>query len=475
MNASKTWLVTKEAVEQQATEVFSNTSVNITSHGRPYLGAPLGSPSFAEDFVCEKVAAWKDELETLCEWACSQPHAAFAVYTHGWSSRWTFLTRTVPSVGHLLTDLEVIIQSKLLPALTGRPPLNSTERDLLSLPARHGGMGIVNPTTCDHNYETSRRITKLPVQEVLSQTHNYSVETISAQCQTKRETQKLRNDLNMQKCADLKTHLQPTQVKAVELAAESGALAWITTLPFKEYGFNLHKRAYRDALALSYGWTPQDFPTTCVCGSHFSVEHALSCPRGAFPIIRHNEIHDLTASLLTEVCHDVRVEPELQPIDGESMSNATANTSQGARLDIAVSGFWGGRFERSFIDVRVFNPFAPSNRNLPIATCYRSHENQKKRAYEQRVREVEHGTFTPLVMSASGGLARQAITFYKRLADLLAIKHNKPYSKTMNWLRCRLTFSLLRSAIQCIRGSRSSWGKPIYTPQIDLVCSEAQV
>ena len=179
-------------------------------------------------------------------------------------------------------------------------------------------------------------------------------------------------------------------------------------------------------------------------------------------------IRDLTASLLTKVCHDVRVEPELQPIDGQSMSNATANTSQGARLDIAVSGFWGGRFERSFIDVRVFNPFAPSNRNLPIATCYRSHENQKKRAYEQRVREVEHGTFTPLVMFASGGLARQAITFYKRLADLLAIKHNQPYSKTMNWLRCRLTFSLLRSAIQCIRGSRSSWGNP--STHLRLTC-----
>ena len=53
----------------------------------------------------------------------------------------------------------------------------------------------------------------------------------------------------------------------------------------------------------------------------------------------------LTASLLTEVCHDVTVEPELQPIDGESMSNTTANSSQGARLDIAVNGFWGGRFE----------------------------------------------------------------------------------------------------------------------------------
>ena len=54
----------------------------------------------------------------------------------------------------------------------------------------------------------------------------------------------------------------------------------------------------------------QTYPTSCVCGSRFSVEHALSCPRGAFPIIRHNEIRDLTASVLTEVCHDVRVEPD---------------------------------------------------------------------------------------------------------------------------------------------------------------------
>lgn len=368
-----------------------------------------------------------------------------------------------------------MIQSRLLPALTGRPPLNCTERDLLSVPAKHGGIGMVNPTSCDCNYEISRKITVLPVQEVLSKSQSYSVETISAQCESKRESQKQRNEQNIQKCADLKTHLQPSQLKAIELAGERGASAWITTLPLKEFGFSLHKRAYRDALCLRYDWPPQALPATCVCGAHFSVEHALSCPRGAFPIIRHNEVRDLTASLLTEVCHDVRIEPELQPLEGESMSYATANTSQGARLDVAASGFWGGRFERSFVDVRVFNPFAPSNRNSPIATCYRSHENQKKRAYEQRVREVEHGTFTPLVMSATGGLARQATTFYKRLADLLATKHNQPYSKTMNWLRCRLTFSLLRSAIQCIRGSRSSRGKPIHSPQIDLACSEAQV
>ena len=47
----------------------------------------------------------------------------------------------------------------------------------------------------------------------------------------------------------------------------------------------------------------------------------------------------------------MRVGPDLQPITNESMSAATANTADGARLDIAMNGFWGGRFEKSFVDV----------------------------------------------------------------------------------------------------------------------------
>ena len=61
---------------------------------------------------------------------------------------------------------------------------------------------------------------------------------------------------------------------------------------------------------------------------------------------------------------------------------------------------------------------------------------EKKRAYAQRVREIEHSFLTPLVMSASGGLAKEATNFYKRLASLLADKWDQPYSLTMNWLRC---------------------------------------
>ena len=92
-----------------------------------------------------------------------------------------------------------------------------------------------------------------------------------------------------------------------------------------------------------------------------------------------------------------------------------------------------------------------------LDTAYHRHEAMKRRAYEQRVREIEHGSFTPLVFTTSGGMGKSAMTTYKRLASLLAEKREQEYSTTMTWLRCHLSFSLLRSAITCLRGARSSY------------------
>ena len=71
--------------------------------------------------------------------------------------------------------------------------------------------------------------------------------------------------------------------------------------------------------------------------------------------MRHNEIRDLTASLLSEVGHDVRVEPHLQPLSGETMRYRTANTDAEARSDISACGFWGSRFEKVYMDVWCVN------------------------------------------------------------------------------------------------------------------------
>ena len=263
----------------------------------------------------------------------------------------------------------------------------------------------------------------------------------------------------------------------VDLAQEKGASTWLTSLPLEEFGFSLHKGAFRDALALRHGWMPLNTPTKCACGTHFSVEHSLSCPKGGFPSIRHNEVRDMVGSWLSEVCNDVCIEPTLQPITGETLSGASAIMGDGARLDVAANGFWGGRYERAYFDVKIFNLHAPSNRQQCLAATYRRHERIKTRAYEQHVREVEHGSFTPLVMSLSGGCGNSASTCYKRLASMLAEKWDQPYSNTLAWMRCKLSFALLRSAIQCIRGARSSSGlahKQIIPPT-DLVIAESHI
>ena len=289
----------------------------------------------------------------------------------------------------------------------------------------------------------------------------------------KAERRRIREEVATEVKAKLPQHLQ----RAAELGSEKGAYSWVTALPITTHGFALHKGAFRDALCLRYNWTPLHLPRECVCGTTFTVEHALSCPTGGVTISRHNEVRDLMANLLTDVCHDVCVEPRLQPLSGETFATCSTSTEDDSRLDIAASGLWGGRFERAFFDVRVFNPFAPSNRTPQMTSCYRRHEREKRRKYEQRVREVEHASFVPLVLSCTGGAGPSATVFLKRLAAMLTEKHHSNYSMVIELLRVRLSFALLRSSITCLRSSRSSARHPrrIDLGVADLAMSEGQI
>ena len=191
-------------------------------------------------------------------------------------------------------------------------------------------------------------------------------------------------------------------------------------------------------------------------------------------------MRDITANLLAEVCHNVAVEPDLQTLSGEQFQHRTTNTEDGARLDVRAQGFWRDKHQGAFFDIRVFNPYAPSNCKSTMESVYRRHEREKRRCYERRILEVEHSSFTPLVFSAVGGMGTAATVMYKRLASLLADKHAQSYSKTMSWISCLLNFSLLRSAIMCVRGAHSTSNRACRTTalcegQLDLVASEGRI
>ena len=109
----------------------------------------------------------------------------------------------------------------------------------------------------------------------------------------------------------LLTALPDHTVRRIRMAQETGASNWLTSLPIRAKGFNLNKQEFVDAVALRYGWPVEGIPRTCACGAPNNVDHTMTCKKGGFVSIRHNEVRDLTANMLREVCHDVSTEPTL--------------------------------------------------------------------------------------------------------------------------------------------------------------------
>jgi len=99
----------------------------------------------------------------------------------------------------------------------------------------------------------------------------------------------------------------------VQLSSEKGASSWLSVCSIEEHDFVLHKGAFRDALCLRYGWLLNGLLAKCVCGHGFTIDHAMNCSSGGFPILCNNELKGFTAAALSEVCHDVAIEPVLQP------------------------------------------------------------------------------------------------------------------------------------------------------------------
>lgn len=280
-NSSKTYLVVKKDHLDTAKDVFCDSNIQITTSGRPLLGAAIGSEEFIESFIQEKVATWLSELSTLASFAASQPHAAYCAFTHGFVHKFNFICRVQSNICNLLQPVEDFIAHSLVPVLTGRPPIGSIERDLVALPVRLGGLGLPKITEiAKMEYDASREISQ-PLSDIIvckNGSTGPENDPIFEQFEAKSSVVRKKKSHLDHLSSTLRDQLPPSLQLAMDLAREKGASA---SLPLEEFGFTLHKGGFRDALSLRYGWIPPNLPSTCECGSPFSIEHSLSCPRGA--------------------------------------------------------------------------------------------------------------------------------------------------------------------------------------------------
>ena len=166
----KTWVIAKEDKHEEASELFEGTGVNITTSGKRYLGGAVGKETFVNNYIMNKITEWVKEVNRLALFAKTQPHAAFAAFTKGLIGRWVYLIRVTQIWEILLQPLEDEIRHSLLPTLTGQAPVNDQVCKLCALPARHGGLGIVNLTTLPaKQHQTLRKITQPLGTQILQQ------------------------------------------------------------------------------------------------------------------------------------------------------------------------------------------------------------------------------------------------------------------------------------------------------------------
>ena len=499
-NAQKTALVTKEQHLSEAKRLFHDTEVQITAAGHLYLGGAIGSKAVHKEYYSERVARWQEELTNLANMAKTQPQAAYHVFTTGFSGKWLYHLRSTKCESTWVANLDEVIDSHLLPALMGHHvSAGSAERELLSFPARYGGLAVpVLSAIAQQEFEASCKVTA-PVVHLMtsmeqalndtppSQGHLASnVQNVAASlpsplqpalpqggdCTASDEfsmaistLRKISQSVRMEKISTLKENinnikgsLSSEQQLLVDIAAEKGVSSWLTARPAWQHGSILSKSDFRDALCIRYGHQLTGLPDSCVCGDPLTTSHAFTCPAGGYPSARHDEIRDLLANVLSEAgLKDVETEPQLLPFEGEDLPGKSANRSVEARLDIRARGFWS-RQEDAYFDVRITHPKASAQCRDKILSQLKEHESAKKRQYGARVIRIQRGSFTPIVLSTNGISGPETTIFLKSLAALLAERNRDlPYSLIMSQLRSRISFCLLRWCVTCFRGCRASY------------------
>eukprot|EP00794_Sanderia_malayensis_P011384 gene11384-12571_t len=256
-------------------------------------------------------------------------------------------SRTIPDIGRLLRPLMECICDKLIPTIFGcdiPPDLD----DIISMPTRLGGLGIGNiMEESTREFQASKTISA-PLAALIVQQRMYETPDPN-------ETEKC-------------------------LKTDKGASNWLVALPLEEERYVLNKEEFRDALCLRYDLPLKNLPSKCPCNQPFTIPHAMTCKKGGFVHIRHDELRNLEAGLLNEVCRNVAIEPRLLPLTGEVLSLSSANTEDNARLDIKARGFFR-EGQTAYFDIRVTNLKAPSYQNKSTETVLKNAEQEKKRSY----------------------------------------------------------------------------------------------
>ena len=83
---------------EYAEQIFKNSGIQITTDGRKHLGAVIGTENSKKTFLQTMVDKWVKQIQTLSDIAKTEPHVAYAAFTHGLKHRYRYMMRTLANI-----------------------------------------------------------------------------------------------------------------------------------------------------------------------------------------------------------------------------------------------------------------------------------------------------------------------------------------------------------------------------------------
>ena len=149
---------------------------------------------------------------------------------------------------------------------------------LIALNPKDGGLGIQKPSEVSKNqFEASITKTAIHVETIIAQEQKMNKLSKDGESQKEIDSKIKKMTEERRKHSIEALDLAENLSSFVRQARDTGASSWLNALPIREQQLNLNKGQFSDALALRYGLPSKSLPSMCVCGSPFSVAHALDC------------------------------------------------------------------------------------------------------------------------------------------------------------------------------------------------------
>ena len=361
--------------------------------------------------------------------------------------------RVLPDCAGAFAPVENALADTFLPSLfKGSTP----SWDLTSLPVRHGGLGIPDPTkAAEIHFDTSTEMTVDLTRSLKSNTPLNAAAFRDSSAVKIRNNRKIQLARHKRQLADVLAASSTEAKRRIFRSEDTGV--WLTAVPSSDYGTDLSMTEFRDSLRLRFGQRPHGLPKKCDgCKSvDFSVGHAQQCKKGGLVRGRHEDVCAEWGNLCSLALNpssvvDEPIIPLYQPDEG---TNAMEQSQ--LRGDISARSFWS-RGVTAVFDVRIGDTDCASSRRMNPHAVLKRHEDEKKKKYgEACARSQLH--FTPLVFSVDGLEGTEAKAARKRLASRLAAKWGRQYSQVCGFVRARIAFTLVRAASRCLRGTRDPY------------------